>query len=592
MDGALVKGKKLGQGGYGTVYSAFNSEGQEFALKRNMVDNNISFCGMIRELDILIKCHDHPYIANLVGTRSGENIFSNGIFSPRKGQEKNDRVHLLFEKMNCDLHSLIHERKSRVSYYDLRHIMCDILLAMEYSHAKNVIHRDLKPANILILENEGKYSVQIGDWGMSKPYTNQEVATPGTSTYPYRAPEGYHKLLSSREYPCIPNSKMNVIGKKSDVWSLGCIFFEMISKRHLVEMTGPGADKMNPRDIDLIGQLIVSLEEEPTQQELLEISVYPPQGPLPSHWTKKLSLRKRRKNLDYLSQLNIDDKGNFESQVGPVGLFCDLLRNMLKFDQNKRFSITECLNHEFFSCSPEYVNYIDEMRTHLPQNYEIPILKIHRNNERQWMHLAAINVYNRKCEYANACVAKGIQFDKNKTITDRELFQAISLFDRYLDFKVQKGHDANAVQTEFRGLYHDKKEVLEIFWSCLYISKKYFLSLGTIPPLKEFLPDYISNHENIGDIELELFSTAFDWDIYQDTIFEAPGLLGEPMVESDQRHLFVMYLINVNIPGMNIYEAYNYYKKELRPQLNRIREAKTDENEFMYLNILKGTQSR
>lgn len=81
-----------------------------------------------------------------------------------------------------------------------------------YCHKHRVLHRDLKPQNLLI-DNEGH--IKLADFGLARAfglpvrtYTHEVV------TLWYRAPE---ILLGSKSY-----------STSVDVWSLGCIFAEMV----------------------------------------------------------------------------------------------------------------------------------------------------------------------------------------------------------------------------------------------------------------------------------------------------------------------------------------------------------------------------
>jgi serine/threonine protein kinase len=86
-----------------------------------------------------------------------------------------------------------------------------IVFALKYLHSKQILHRDLKPDNILISKH---FTIKISDFGLSK--ITSDNTPPSQSSYgllKYSAPE----LLS-----CLPNSD------KSDVWSMGCIFYELL----------------------------------------------------------------------------------------------------------------------------------------------------------------------------------------------------------------------------------------------------------------------------------------------------------------------------------------------------------------------------
>lgn len=88
---------------------------------------------------------------------------------------------------------------------------------MEYCHARRVLHRDLKPQNLLIDESR---NLKLADFGLARAfgiplraYTHEVV------TLWYRAPE---ILMGSRHY-----------STAVDMWSIGCIFAEMVLKKPL-----------------------------------------------------------------------------------------------------------------------------------------------------------------------------------------------------------------------------------------------------------------------------------------------------------------------------------------------------------------------
>lgn len=85
-----------------------------------------------------------------------------------------------------------------------------LVLAVAYIHGKNVLHRDLKAQNVFLTR---KNVVKLGDFGISKALAGDDTANTACGTPESMSPE----ICRGEPY-----------GKKSDIWSLGCILYEMI----------------------------------------------------------------------------------------------------------------------------------------------------------------------------------------------------------------------------------------------------------------------------------------------------------------------------------------------------------------------------
>lgn len=97
--------------------------------------------------------------------------------------------------------------------HEIWSIFCQISAAIEHLHSKRIIHRDLKPANILITMQG---CVKLSDFGLSCFQNSRSRLLTVCGTPYYMAPE----RISEEPYT-----------SKSDMWSLGCILYEVCLQR-------------------------------------------------------------------------------------------------------------------------------------------------------------------------------------------------------------------------------------------------------------------------------------------------------------------------------------------------------------------------
>ena len=141
-----------------------------------------------------------------------------------------DDIYLIFEFVDTDLYKLILSPQY-ISTAHIQTFLHQILLSLKYLQSAHVIHRDLKPANILVNED---CSLKLCDFGLSRvvglesmtyertigienpkpPPSLTRCLTRHVVTRWYRAPE----LILLQEY-----------SSAVDMWSLGCVFGELLS---------------------------------------------------------------------------------------------------------------------------------------------------------------------------------------------------------------------------------------------------------------------------------------------------------------------------------------------------------------------------
>ena len=106
-----------------------------------------------------------------------------------------------------------HKEKNEIIKEDVIYdIAMDLCLGIKAIHEKKLIHRDLKPENVFIDNN---HKIKIGDFGVSKKLeTNRKYAQTIVGTNFYMAPE----VIKGEEY-----------NNKIDIWSFGCIIYELFT---------------------------------------------------------------------------------------------------------------------------------------------------------------------------------------------------------------------------------------------------------------------------------------------------------------------------------------------------------------------------
>lgn len=109
----------------------------------------------------------------------------------------------------------LNKRDKALPHEQAKHIIKDLLIAVDVLHGKMIMHRDIKPDNILI-DSAGR--LKLADFGLAKKasFLQRRKSNAIVSLW-YRAPE---IILGSEDY---------FLGV--DMWSVGCIFAEVLSKR-------------------------------------------------------------------------------------------------------------------------------------------------------------------------------------------------------------------------------------------------------------------------------------------------------------------------------------------------------------------------
>ncbi|KAH9625399.1 hypothetical protein KSS87_008189 [Heliosperma pusillum] len=294
IDTKYVPIKPIGRGAYGVVCSSINKDTNEkVAIKKihNVFENRVDALRTLRELKLL----RHLKHDNVIGLKD--------VMLPSDPKNFKD-VYLVYELMDTDLHQIVKSSQA-LSNDHCQYFLFQLLRGLKYLHSANILHRDLKPGNLLINAN---CELKICDFGLARTSSGKgQFMTEYVVTRWYRAPE---LLLCCDKY-----------GTSIDVWSVGCIFAELLGRKPLF----PGTECLN--------------------QLKLIINILGCQRDADLEFIDNPKAKKFIKSVPY-------SRGTPLSQLYPAAnpMALDLLQKMLVFDPTKRISVLEALQHPYMSC--------------------------------------------------------------------------------------------------------------------------------------------------------------------------------------------------------------------------------------------------
>lgn len=257
MGRAMRSARKLGAGSFGEVHLATLRDGVQYAVKSIRIDagDEATRADFYNEAQVMAKLN-HPLMVHLYAYCKTD---------PEK-------FYLVMEYMALgSLFKLLHSREELSVGTRLR-LFLNVAQALAVLHDHGIVHRDLKSENILLKMEDGVQCAKIGDFGLAKAKAvgskarGYQVGTAG-----WTAPEIFLEEPASA---------------KSDVYSLGVVLWEMLTRLYPLEGKAPGIVghlvmagrvedmKKVPRDAPealvnmMLACLMIDADKRPTAKEI------------------------------------------------------------------------------------------------------------------------------------------------------------------------------------------------------------------------------------------------------------------------------------------------------------------------------------
>ncbi|CAB0045298.1 unnamed protein product [Trichogramma brassicae] len=285
--------RPIGYGAFGVVWAVTDPrDGKKVALKKlpNIFQSVISSKRVFRELKML--CFFKH-----------ENVLSALEILQPPLLDFFQELYVITELLQSDLHKII-VSPQQLSSDHIKVFLYQILRGLKYVHSAKILHRDIKPGNLLVNSN---CVLKICDFGLARAEENdpRAVMTQEVVTQYYRAPE---ILMGAKHYT-------NAI----DMWSVGCIFAELLKRRILFQAQSP------VHQLEMITDLLGT----PTLSDM--------------KYACEAAKTHMLKRVPKPSQINTLYNLGAHATHEAVHLLCQ----MLVYDPDRRMKVEEALNHPY-----------------------------------------------------------------------------------------------------------------------------------------------------------------------------------------------------------------------------------------------------
>ena len=213
LAGRYEVGELIGRGGMAEVHIGHDARlGRTVAIKvlRSDLARDPSFLARFRREAQSAAALNHPAIVSVYDT--GEDVHTD----PATGTQ----VHVPFIVMEYveghTVRDILHDGAA-VPIEEAVEITVGVLSALEYSHHAGIVHRDIKPANVMITPTG---AVKVMDFGIARAVADSAATMTAT-----------HAVIGTAQYLSPEQARGEQVDARSDLYSTGCLLFELLTGR-------------------------------------------------------------------------------------------------------------------------------------------------------------------------------------------------------------------------------------------------------------------------------------------------------------------------------------------------------------------------
>lgn len=337
----------LGKGGFGIVEACTDTlQGNAYVAIKTIPARcvNRESKRLLREVDIMIQlANKHPHLmsvldvfvtpaADLGDDVDAPNSLALTVDAAEVTPDCDFNVHMVMPMMKSDLHAFTRHPPRGLDSTFISTVSVvfafQIAFGLDYLHQSGIVHRDIKTDNILIrldVTNAYASTAVIADFGLARDASQTDTFY--ICTRHYRPPE------------VVTNTSRG--DASIDIWSLGCIYYEMVTGQTL--FTLPSALNAEGQWVGVRAseqlEVILNIVGLPSAEEIRQLV---PPGNVQSYLLKS---RPRPSRVEELirSRWRLDGAAHEE-----IDLWVDLIKRCVDFFPDRRPTAGELCSHPLF----------------------------------------------------------------------------------------------------------------------------------------------------------------------------------------------------------------------------------------------------